>query len=86
MKLILDLPHFGNVASSRDDERVALLPFRNENEQYVDRSGHPGHSAPSDITLVVAGPQAGTHMAEWQLGWLDPQHFFKPPPDYLISL
>jgi hypothetical protein len=86
MKLILDLPHLGNVAGSRDDERVALLPLRNENEHDVDRPRHTGHSAPGDITLVLAGPQAGAHVAERHLSRLHAQHLFQPAPNHLIAL
>ena len=86
MKLILDLPHFGDVAGSRNDKRFILLPLRNENEHDVDRPRHAGHSAPGDITLVLAGPQAGAHVAERQLSRLDAQHLFEPSPNYLIAL
>ena len=86
MKLILDLPHFGDVARSSDDKRLALVPFWNENEQYVDRPRHAGHGASSDVALVLTGPQAGAHMPKRQLSWLDAQHLFEPAPDYLIAL
>jgi hypothetical protein len=86
MKLILDLPHFGDVTRSSDNKRLTLLPFRNENEHYVDRPRHARHGASGDVALVLTCSQAGAHMPERQLSRLDPQHLLEPAPDYLIAL
>src|SRR5215472_14723170 len=86
MELILNLPHVGDVAGSRYDKLRLFVPLRNENEQYVNRPSHTGHGPPSDVALVLAGLDAGAHMPERQLSWLDAQHLFDPPPEYLIAL
>jgi hypothetical protein len=86
MELILNLPHLGDVTGRRYDKLRLFVPLRNENEQYVNRPSHTGHSPPSDVALVLTGTDAGPHMPEWQLSRLDAQHLFDPPPEYLIAL
>jgi hypothetical protein len=84
LKLILDMPHFSDVARSGDYKCLAVVPLRDENKQYVDRPCDAGHGAPCDVALVLTGPQTGPHMPEWQLSLLKAQHLFEPAPDYLI--
>jgi hypothetical protein len=80
MKLILDVLHFGDVARAGDDKLLTFVPFRNENEQDIDRPRQAGHRAPRDVTLVLAGPQTGAHVPEWQLSRLNAQHLLEAAP------